>query len=125
MAVALPVAGIGIGIGQTVRGAINTPEAVRENYAGRKWDKKKRVRERKGLRGSSRLHICVYVSIISYSVYWYTTHTLSHCPLSHEIILVHCPLCTGQCVLSIIISLYIYHCLFFYSTGMEGELVQS
>lgn len=43
MAVALPVAGMGYGIAQVARGMYNTPEAVRESHAGKKWDKKNRV----------------------------------------------------------------------------------
>lgn len=43
MAVALPVTGVGIGIAQAARGVINTPEAVMERRAGKKWDKEKRV----------------------------------------------------------------------------------
>lgn len=37
-AVLLPVAGLGIGVTQIVRGAVNTPEAVRELNKGRFWD---------------------------------------------------------------------------------------
>ena len=37
-AVLLPVMGIGIGITQAVRGAINTPEAIRESSRGKVWD---------------------------------------------------------------------------------------
>ena len=42
MAIALPVTGIGIGIAQAARGVINTPEAIMERRAGKKWDKEKR-----------------------------------------------------------------------------------
>ena len=34
----LPVAGVTIGIIQVVRGAINTPEAIRASLDGRTWD---------------------------------------------------------------------------------------
>lgn len=37
-AVLLPVAGLGVGVAQIVRGAVNTPEAVRELNKGRFWD---------------------------------------------------------------------------------------
>ncbi len=37
-AVLLPVAGLGVGVAQVVRGAVNTPEAVRELNKGRYWD---------------------------------------------------------------------------------------
>lgn len=37
-AVLLPVAGLGIGVTQVVRGAVNTPEAIREVNKGRLWD---------------------------------------------------------------------------------------
>lgn len=37
-AVLLPVAGLGVGVTQIVRGAVNTPEAVRELNKGRFWD---------------------------------------------------------------------------------------
>lgn len=37
-AVLLPVAGLGVGVAQVVRGAVNTPEAVRELNKGRFWD---------------------------------------------------------------------------------------
>ena len=37
-AVLLPVAGLGIGVAQVIRGAANTPEAVRESRQGRYWD---------------------------------------------------------------------------------------
>jgi hypothetical protein len=43
MAIAFPVTGLGIGIAQAARGVINTPEAVIERRAGKKWDKEKRV----------------------------------------------------------------------------------
>ncbi|XP_053993601.1 uncharacterized protein LOC128884318 [Hylaeus volcanicus] len=42
MAIAFPVTGLGIGIAQAARGVINTPEAVIERRAGKKWDKEKR-----------------------------------------------------------------------------------
>ena len=34
----LPVTGLGVGLTQAVRGAINTPEAIRESSRGRHWD---------------------------------------------------------------------------------------
>ena len=37
-AVLLPVTGLGVGLAQAVRGAINTPEAIRESGRGRHWD---------------------------------------------------------------------------------------
>ena len=37
-AVLLPVTGLGVGLTQAVRGAINTPEAIRESSRGRQWD---------------------------------------------------------------------------------------
>lgn len=37
-AVLLPVAGLGVGVAQVVRGAVNTPEAVRQLNKGRYWD---------------------------------------------------------------------------------------
>lgn len=37
-AVVLPVTGFVVGGAQIVRGAINTPEAVRQSLAGRYWD---------------------------------------------------------------------------------------
>ncbi|DBA91090.1 TPA: hypothetical protein ACH3X1_016055 [Trebouxia sp. C0004] len=41
-AVLLPVAGLGVGVAQVVRGAVNTPEAVRELNKGRYWDQDQR-----------------------------------------------------------------------------------
>lgn len=37
-AVILPVAGLGIGVAQVIRGAANTPEAIKESRQGRFWD---------------------------------------------------------------------------------------
>ena len=34
----LPLMGLGIGVTQIVRGAINTPEAVRQKMRGKVWD---------------------------------------------------------------------------------------
>ena len=34
----LPLMGLGIGVTQVVRGAINTPEAVRQKIRGKVWD---------------------------------------------------------------------------------------
>lgn len=34
----LPLMGLGIGVTQVVRGAINTPEAVRQKLRGKMWD---------------------------------------------------------------------------------------
>lgn len=37
-AVILPVAGLGVGVAQVIRGAANTPEAIKESRQGRYWD---------------------------------------------------------------------------------------
>ena len=37
-AVILPVAGLGVGVAQVIRGVANTPEALREAKQGRYWD---------------------------------------------------------------------------------------
>lgn len=37
-AVILPVAGLGVGVAQVIRGAANTPEAIKESRQGRFWD---------------------------------------------------------------------------------------
>lgn len=42
-AVALPVAGAAVGITQIARGAYNTPEAIMEANAGKRWDSHRRV----------------------------------------------------------------------------------
>ena len=42
-AVALPVLGAGVGITQIARGAYNTPEAIMEANAGKRWDSHRRV----------------------------------------------------------------------------------
>ena len=41
-AVVLPVVGASVGVAQIVRGAINTPEAIVEANAGKRWDTHKR-----------------------------------------------------------------------------------
>eukprot|EP00918_Siedleckia_nematoides_P038962 GHVU01084768.1.p1 GENE.GHVU01084768.1~~GHVU01084768.1.p1 ORF type:complete len:219 (+),score=48.33 GHVU01084768.1:367-1023(+) len=41
-AVALPVAGIGVGVYQGARGFANTPEAIKRRNQGKVWDKKNR-----------------------------------------------------------------------------------
>ena len=37
-AAVLPVVGVGVGVMQIVRGAANTPEAIREASLGKHWD---------------------------------------------------------------------------------------
>lgn len=37
-AIMLPLLGLGIGVTQAIRGAINTPEAIRESLRGKIWD---------------------------------------------------------------------------------------
>lgn len=41
-AVVLPVTGVVVGSVQMVRGAVNTPSAIRESYAGKEWDQDER-----------------------------------------------------------------------------------
>ncbi|KAL3131275.1 hypothetical protein ABBQ38_000570 [Trebouxia sp. C0009 RCD-2024] len=41
-AVILPVAGLGVGVAQVIRGAANTPEAIKESRQGRYWDQDQR-----------------------------------------------------------------------------------
>lgn len=58
-AVILPVAGLGVGVAQVIRGAANTPEAIKESRQGRYWDQVRNSRVKIVPRNQSSLkYVC-------------------------------------------------------------------
>jgi hypothetical protein len=83
-AVVLPTVGCCVGVTQIIRGAVNTPEAVHEANAGKRWNHRTREWVREDLvRPAAVLSHPIHVTAVR-SFHLVSSHSVSSCSKCHR-----------------------------------------